>query len=46
MTDPQRAAEKSKEGEKIKRVTTFTPTTKYNLFYANMAGKKVLVLVQ
>lgn len=40
MTDPQNAAANSKEGEKIKRVTTFTPTTKYNLFYANMAGKE------
>lgn len=40
MTDPQRAALKSKEGKKIMEVTSFTPSTKWKLFYANMAGKE------
>lgn len=39
MTDPQNAAANSKEGEKIKKVTNFSPTTKYKLVKANMAGK-------
>ena len=39
MDAPQEAASKSVEGERVKRLTNFCPTTKYSMFVANMCGK-------
>ena len=39
MDAPQEAASKSAEGERVKRLTNFCPTTKYSMFVANMCGK-------
>ena len=39
MEAPQEAAAKSAEGERVKKLTNFCPTTKYSLVQANMCGK-------
>ena len=39
MEAPQEAAAKSVEGERVKKLTNFCPTTKYSLVQANMCGK-------